>query len=847
MTLDRRANLRHLGRHPWLALLCIMGIAVGVAVVLAVDLANESARRAFELSTESITGRATHRIVGGGAGVPNRVMTAVYVDAGHEQAAPVVEAELLLDRPPERALKLLGLAPFLDRPFRPEFASFEAKGFDPARLLTQPNTAVIEASTARELDLQPGDPIPLRFGTDRFELTLIGTFEVQSEARAQALSELVITDVSTAQEVTGRLDTVSRIDLVVEGDEADSTVQQIRALLPPGVTIEPTGRESGALAQMSRAFEFNLQALSLLALVVGMFLIYNTMTFLVVQRRPLLGLLRTHGATRGRVFWVVATEAGLLGVLGTALGLAVGIGLARLLVDLVSRTINDLYFVVRVTDVPLDPWALAKAIALGLGATLAAATVPAFEATRAPPGTVLRRAEVEHRTTRWAARLAALSVLAAAAAAGFLAIESNSLVLGYAGLFTTVLAFALLCPGATALFASGLRPVIRRLFGVIGAMAARGVTSHLSRTAVAITALSIAVATTLGVGSMIASFRGAVVSWLESTLAADIYVTMPSAVAARASEATLDPRLVERIREVEGVESVSTNRSLDALDADATPIRLTALGIGPRTQRRFQLLEGEHDTTWPAFDAGEIIISEPLATRRRLGVGDTLTLRTPEGLHTFEVAGVFRDYASDQGYAIVASQTYRRLWNDPGLTALGLFLEPGADDDGVVQRLEALAEGRVRIRSNRALRENTLDIFDRTFAITSVLQFLTAVVAFIGVLSSLMALQLERAREFAVLRAHGATRRQLFGLILSETTLMGSLAGLFALPLGIALAALLTLEINRRAFGWTLELQVPASQLLWALALAIGAAILAGLYPGWKIQKADPNEALRNE
>jgi putative ABC transport system permease protein len=372
--------------------------------------------------------------------------------------------------------------------------------------------------------------------------------------------------------------------------------------------------------------------------------------------------------------------------------------------------------------------------------------------------------------------------------------------------------------------------------------------SSLSRTAVAIAALMVSIAATVGVGLMVASFRETVARWLETSLVADVYVSAPSPVGGRA-DGTLDPAVMARLRAAPGVAEAGTYRRVE-VDSEFGATQLVALGLASRSVRQFRFVEGAPAAVWPAFaGAGAAIVSEPYAYRHRLHAGSALRLRTDRGERTFRVAGVFADYGSDQGLVMLSRETYDAAWDDRGVSSLGLYAAPGQDVDALVAALRRRAgPGQtVLIRSNRALREASLAIFDRTFAITGVLRLLATVVAFIGVLSALMALQLERVRELGVLRAQGLTPRQVWGVVTAQTGLMGVIAGLVAVPVGIALALVLIHVINRRSFGWTLDAVIAPGLLLEAVGLALAAAVLAGVYPALRMARTPPAAALREE
>jgi len=843
-----RSSARHLAAHPWQIGLAILGIALGVAVVVAVDLANESARRAFTGFAETLVGRATHRIIGGPSGVPDELYARLR-RAGIRGMAPVVERDVSLAGRGGRTFHVFGVDPFAETPFRTLVTS-EATGTIPLdTLLTRPGAALLAEATAGRLRLRPGDAFSIRVGARRHRVELVGTLAPSDTLSARSMESLLVMDIATAQELTGAVGRLSHIDLIVpRGAEGDGLLDRVRAALPAAVEIVPASSSARALEELSRGFSVNLTALSLLALFVGVFLIYNTMSFSVIQRRPLIGALRALGVTRREIWVVIMTEALVLGALATAVGLPAGLLLGGGLLRLVTRTINDLYVVVAVSELVVSPSTLLAGALLGVGGTLLAALAPALEATRATPRAALGRSTIEAKTRAAAPRLAWCGVGLFIAGALLLVLPGRSLAVSYGGLFTILLGAALLTPAATVAVVWVLQPPAGAAFGLLGRMATRGVVAALSRTAVVMAALMIAVAASVGVGVMIDSFRASVVRWLESALQADVYVSSPSPISSRA-EATLDPDLVARIRRAPGVAEVGTQRTV-RVQSPAGTIQLIVLAVAPRGYRALALKEGNTTTVSATLgDGGGVLVSEPFAYHRRLRIGDRVRLRTDAGEHDFPIVGIVRDYGSSEGVVMMGRGTYERFWTDRSISALGVYAADAGSVDALVDTLRGVAgtEHEVLIRSNRALREASLEVFDRTFAVTTVLRVLSMVVAFVGVLSALMAQTLERAREVGVLRALGLTPPQVWKLTTAQTGFMGLVAGILALPVGSALALVLIFVINRRSFGWTLELALSPPIFLQALGLAVGAALLAALYPAWRMSTAELPTALRDE
>ncbi|MFN3596538.1 MAG: ABC transporter permease [Rubricoccaceae bacterium] len=849
-----RSSRRYLLRHPWLTALSVLGVAVGVAVVVAVDLANASATRAFQLSGEAVTGRATHQVVGGPGGLEAGLYRRLRVDLGVREAAPVADGFVRPEADSARVLQVLGVDLFAEDAFRPYVGSGD--GFDLAAFLTTPGAALLSDETRRALGLAEGDTLALRADGRAVAARVAGTITPEDARSRSALQNLLVVDLATAQEWLGLTGTpgasdslgrLSRIDLILpEGTEGEALRARIEAALPPEAALRKAGEQAAALETMTAAFRLNLTALSLLALVVGVFLIYNTVTFSVVQRRRLIGTFRALGVTRGEVFRLVLLEALAVGAVGAMLGVVLGLALGSGLTRLVTQTIGDLYFVVRVREFTPDPAALAKGVALGLAATLAAAVLPAREATTAPPASALRRSSEEAGLARGAGRLALGGLACGAAGLAMLRLPGG-IGPAYGGLLLVLLGFALAAPWLTRQYVRGMAPLAGRLFGPVGRMAARGITASLSRTAVAVAALAVAVAATVGVGTMITSFRTTVVEWLGSALRADVYISPPSLVFRRGG-GVIDPALAADLAALPGVAGVDALRAR-TLETERGAIDLGAADLAGVRAAIYRYQQGTPEEAAAAARAGAVLVSEPFARRFGVTRGDSVTLPTDRGPRAFRVGGVYYEYGSDLGTALLDDAVFDRYFRDPGLSGLALTAAPGQDVDALVAAAQATAAGRqqLQIRSNRALREASIELFDQTFLVTSVLRLLAVVVAFVGVLSALMALQLERRRELAVLRAQGLTPAELRRMVLVQTGLMGLWAGALAVPLGLAMAAVLVFVVNVRAFGWTLAFVAEPSVLAQALALALAAAVLAGLYPAWQMARTDPALALREE
>jgi putative ABC transport system permease protein len=830
----RRASLRFYLRHPWQLGLAIVGISLGVGVYVGVTLANDSAARAFDVAAAEVRGAITHRIVPLDGNLDERVYRELVLSDGSVVAAPVVELEVGIAGRPDLRVPLLGIEP-IRRGGAARMAQGTSDGEELVRLIVEPNTVLISEALAAELGTRNGEALLLTVAGREVAVHVLGVVPTAGvDVRAEPP---ILADIATAQELLGIVGSISRIDLSLTETQARAleAAPLTNALLVPAETERSTFRE------LTTAFRTNLTALGLLALVVGMFLIYGTMAFAILQRTQTLGILRTLGVSRTEILQTILWETAGIAVIATALGLLLGHVLALGLVGLVLRTIGDLSFNAAVGGVDPSPWIYVQGAALGFVATLLAATKPALDAARIAPAAALRRAVLE-RHAHSAARRAAYAALPLLAASGLLlAFGPNELYVGFAGLFGVLAAGALLTPLTTVVLMGALDRALGRRAGVAVTLAVRGVSASLSRTGVATAALAVAVATVNGVGLMIASFRTSLDDWLQTTLTADVYVS-----AAGDGSALADLIANGTLAAIPGVDGLALTRArlVPTVRGD---IAIRAVRPGARGWG-LALVAGDPTTAFDALARGDgVIASERLLFARNLQVGDELDLPSPAGSQRVPIVGGFRDFNTGDPAIVISLDRYRRDWRDDGLTGVGLDLTIDADIAAVEAAVRSLAGNTGRVRSSARLEELSLAVFDRTFQVTEVLRVLAGVVAFLGILSALLAIELERARELGVLRTLGFTPGGLGATLLTQTGLLGLAAGLAAVPIGAALAALLVHVINRRSFGWTMDFVLTPQALVSGVSLAVAAALFAGIYPAWRASRIELGAALRED
>jgi putative ABC transport system permease protein len=663
-------------------------------------------------------------------------------------------------------------------------------------------------------------------------------------------SSVVFVDIATAQEAFGKIGRLDRIDCIVDPARLAQTAAAVRRVLPPGVrAIEPRVR-TGEITRMLRSFQLNLAALSYIALLVGMYLIYNTVAISVVQRRPEIGTLRALGVRRGQILRTFLAEGALFGVVGSLAGLVIGAALATFSVAAVSRTVDTLYVASHADRVIYDPVVLLKALLVGIAAAVVAALVPALEAAATPPAIAMRAYGFERRLPHLAARTALFGcgLLLAGYACTFAPAIGDVPVFGYAAGLLFIFAGSLFAPLAIA----GLSRLARAVLAsrsAAGEIAAANLGSSPVRNSVAVASLMIAIAMTVAAAILIGSFRTTVIAWANDTLKADVFVR-PLAIGDASSEATFSPDVATTIARLPGVASVDVIRGLSIpFRGRITNLAATDLArFSERSKLRFIGRVDQARLGRELSGSTNVLISEPFATKFSLDTGDRFALDTPAGMTTFTVAAVYNDYSSDAGVALVDLATFRRLYRDAFINSVAVYARPGVD---LVSLRAAIVRSvlplRVSTETTSELRTLVIKIFDRTFAITYALYVISITIAVLGVVSTLFALVLERRREIGLLRYLGLRTRDVRRMVYFEAAFIGLLGGVFGVIVGVVLALLLIYVINRQAFGWLIELHMPYDFLVEAVVLVVVAALAAGVYPARVAARIRTSEAVRAE
>jgi len=846
-----RLMVRPLFREPVRTLLTILAIALGVAVVLAIDLAGGAATGSFRSSMETLGGENDLEVTASG-GVPERVVGTLATLPYAIRVSPRIEDYAVI-ADTKKSLPLIGL-------------DLVAEGSAYAKSNFQITAESQKQSASVQMFEHLGDGDSIWVGSsvgykmgERVELLIndrVRDYTVRGVyPDSNGNESAIVMDLAAAQHALARYGRIDRVLLKVpETPSLEEWQQRLQGVFPTGVEVRPQGTGTNESRRMLAAFRWNLRLLSYISLVVGAFLIYNTISVSVVRRRPEIGIVRALGASRGLILSAFVGEAACFGLAGALIGLPLGRFMATGAVRLMAATVESLYVSSRPGAIELNAASVFLALVIGVGVAIASAYSPAREASQVSPVEAMARGRREYDVRVYKARdlwLALVLGLAAAAASRAPAVAGKPF-FGYLATILLVAASALAMPAFVDALTSFSSKLLGELFGVEAMLASRSLAASLRRTSVLVGALSTAIAMMTAVGVMVGSFRQSVVLWMSDQLPADLYLR-PAGSPAADRHPTISPGLAEEITKLSGVVAVERLRAYEiryqGMPATLASADLDVLDV-IRWYPHSEFLSGrpQQQVLPELHNSNTVVVSEPFSYKHHLKAGDFITLSLGETQAVFRVADVYYDYSSERGSILVDRKTMLRYLPDPAPSNLAIYVSPDAQLETVRTEIEKATAGhRVLLFSNRDLRAEAIRIFDRTFAITYALEAVAVIVAVMGIAGALLALVIDRRRELGLLRFLGAATGQVRKLILVEAGLLGLLANLAGLALGFALSLILIYVINKQSFGWTIRFHWPVGILLGALTFVYAATVLAGLYPAEVAVRLNPLEVVHEE
>jgi putative ABC transport system permease protein len=794
-----------------------VAIAVGVALGFAVHLVNGSALASFGSAVRGVNGAADLQVrAASPLGFAEDLYPLVAAAPGVADSSPVVSLAAQADR---AAFTLLGLDVIRAANVTPNLVGSRAGGPDRSNDAVFAEDALFLSRAAlAALKAKVGDRLAVSANGQRVPFRVVGTLPAAPEDQA-----LGVIDIAAAQWHFGRLGRLDRLDLKLS--DRQSAEAALPALLPPGTTLGSDETEAAQGNALSRAYRVNLDMLALIALVTGGFLVFSAQSLSVARRLRAFALLRTLGLPRGGIVAAVALEGLLIGLLGSLAGLAGGYGLAVLALDLLGGDLGAGYFSGGAVRIAFQPAAALVFFLLGLAAALLGSVLPARTASRAAPAAALKNSGDPIDPRRPVSPLPALVLLGLGALASVLPAVGNLPVFGFVGM-------ALMLAGGVAgvpwLARTLLAPLSRRAApGVPALLALRHVYGAPAEAATALCGIVASTALVIAMATMVTSFRGAVDEWLGQVLASDLYLRAEAG-------ADFDPALQSRLAGVPGVAAIRFSRQIPlTLSPDRPPVTLIARTVEPGNfDPLLVLIDGS--VAAPPGPA-PVWVSEPASRIYGWRTGDAVALPLGTG-ETFRVAGIWRDYARQQGALLVRDADYSRITGDRSRDEASITLQPGADASAAGEALlAALPEAQrpsVSVARPQALRRFALDLFDRSFAVTYVLEAVAVLVGLAGVAATMSAQTIARVREFGMLRHLGLAKRQITSMLAIEGALLGAVGAAAGVGLGAVLSQALIHVINPQSFNWTMSTRWPLATILAVVAGLVASAALTAMLAG---------------
>ena len=825
-----RLIVRPLSREALRTALMIAAVALGVAVVLAIELAGEAAAGSFRSSVETLAGTGDFEVTATG-GVPAEVLARLALLPYALKLRPRIE-DYAVVAGTNRVVPFIGVDMLSDVAANRENGS--ASDFQSGDSIW----------AGKDAGWKPGQSVRLIVNDRSAEYTVRGIIDNAGDA--------IVTDLAPAARLLRRGAMLDRILIdVPPSGSLDRWESILRRALPGGVTLAPQGARTAENRRMLAAFRWNLRVLSYIALLVGAFLIYNTISISVVRRREEIGILRALGATRTGVLGAFLLEAACLGLAGGVAGVALGRAMAAGSVRLVAATVESLY--VSSTPAPIAlTWPVVLAgIAIGVILSVVSALAPAWEASQVVPVEAMARGRRDHevRMHRWRD----LTFGAVLAMGAWLASRQPPVggkpLFGYLAALLMIGASTLAIPSLVSVFARATGVIAGRIFGVEALLASRSLAGSLRRTAVLAAALSTAIAMLSAVGIMVGSFRQTVLLWMEDRLQADLYLR-PAGPAGADRHPTLAPGIADSLKGLPEVAAVDRFRAYE-ISYQGIPATLgggDARIAGRYGRRPFFSGARPADVFAQLLGRDDVIVSEPFANKHGVQRGDTLELLLAGRRVRFRVIDIYSDFSNERGYIIMDRGTLLKYLPDPAPSNVAVYLRTGVSLEAGRRAVETALHGSpAMVFTNRSLREEAIRVFDRTFAITYALEAVAVFVAVMGVAGALLALVIDRRREFGLLRFLGGATGQIRRIILFEAGMLGLVANIAGIVLGFCLSLVLIFVINRQSFGWTIQFHWPVTVLLSALSIVYAATVLAAIYPSQIAANLVPIEVIHED
>ena len=850
MILLRLISWPYFRKHVLRTLLTTAGIVLGVAVFVGMHTANQSVLFAFNHTVDRIAGKTQVQVSAGETGFNEEALETVQGAASVAVAVPVIEAVVDSRIPGAGSLLVLGTDMTGDRSLRDYELEEgdEAVIDDPLVFLAQPDSIILTKEFADAHRFSTGGQLALGTALGERRFTIRGIMKSSGLATAFG-GNLAIMDIYAAQKMFGRGRTFDRIDITVkEGRTIADAQAELRQLLGPGFQVDvPSGRGQQFEA-MTAAYSMMVNISSLFALFIGMFIIYNAFAIAVTQRRSEIGILRALGARRGQIRTLFLVESAVTGLVGSVLGLLLGLVIARGIAASIGELMRDVYGVAqRADEVATDPVTLGLALLIGVATSVVAAFIPARQAAAVDPVQALQKG-------RYQVLSAGESRMRAIVAGVLLAISvaclfgSDNRVVFYVGYTLVVVVALLLGPLMSLGLSKLLRPLLRVLRPVEGALAADSLIQAPRRTSASVAAVLLSLALVVAGAGMARASYDAIIEWTDQALNPDLFVSPTQDVVMRSTR--FPPEMQQEIERLDGVSRVQAVRNARIVFR-GTPVMIVAtdtLSLSETVKR--DPVAGDPATMWRAtHERRGLMLSDNLAELQRLSVGDTIEIQAPQGTISLPVVGIIVDYSDQQGTILMDRSLFTQYWHDDSVNVFRLYLDQNATVSEVKERILTTYAGQrqVFVLTNRELKDYILRVTDQWFALSSVQIAVAVLVAILGIVNTLTVSITDRRRELGVLQAVGGLRMQIRRTIWIEALSIGALGLILGLAFGAINLYYILQIVHRDIVGMRLSYVFPTTVALALVPTMLGSAFIAAIWPAESAVRGSLVEALEYE
>ena len=837
---------RHVKRHRLRTALTFFGIALGVAVIVAIAIVNRSLTTSFESTIDQIAGKAVLQVANGESGIAESLYPVIRDTPGIRDAAAAVEGFLPVLGVPGERLYVYGVDFLTDFAIREHQFSQAQFGFDQALdFIANPDSIAVTESFARRLGVPLGARLTLLTSEGQRQFTIRALLKEQGTAKVFGGS-FALMDLPAAQRVFGKEGKLDIVDLTLEPGEQIGTVQQrLAQRLKGAAEVERPKKRGEQIELLLTSFRVGLFFVSLIALFVGFFLIYNTVSVSVIQRKREIGTLRCIGMRRSELFRLIVSEALILALVGSIIGALLGWLLARAALVAVGETVGNLFSLVDLIAGNFTVNELALALGSGVAVELLAALFPAWQAMRVSPLENARQAAwrpAGRQNVSWANRLGVLCIVLApiflliAPAVGD-AVKRFSV--GVIGMLIFLLALAAFCPALIRFAVGWFWQSKLRLPGIDAVeprLASDSLRRNPARSGITVATVVISLAAIFTIAAFVSSVRGSLLTWVDQMVTADLIVSSGASTAGPRN-VPLREDLLPELRKIAGIKIIDLYRLIRSTYRQK-PILIESFSARDSAAvRNLPMLNGDGRRALGEMAQGKgVIVSESFQSKFGKGRNDRVELMTPSGLIGFDIIGVYVDYSSDSGSVLLDRALYKKYWKDDLVDAFDLWLEPGTNEAAIAEAIKARYGERYQlfISTHRQLKQAVVRIMEQSFVVNYAVEIVAIVVAIFSVINTLLASILDRTREIGVLRAIGATQAQVRRIIFMEAGWMGLIGGVVGLFGGSVMAYHHVVYNTKELTGWTFQFYYPYGVALFTVVAAVGLCFIAGYGPAKK-------------